>query len=146
MNEEKIFERLIELGFPSVLKASAEYQTIVSYLDRTTTNACILNSVIASFFSFEETQQVIPSTFLSPKQRAIVQLLNILSVTEGVFGGIINLIVFFLSLKQPDWYRKKFRRKARPTFDEVLELKLSCKLEFLEKTDLNLYVIFVLKI
>lgn len=133
MDVEKISKRLSELDIPSLLQQTTELKEIKLYLERVTENINIWNSVMLRFFNFEKDQQQVPSTSLTLRERAMVQLLNILYSTEGGLGGVINLIAFALILRGHNDLRSQPKRKFVSEFNGLLEAQLSDKLKLLRK-------------
>jgi hypothetical protein len=130
---EEVRKRIIELDLQNaLLKGASNPVKIKHYLTNIMDNAGILQSIMLRHFDLS-TAKPIPSTDLSPKERSMVQLMNILFTVEGLLAGIVNLTIYALIVNRHDDIFNPHNHEFVSSFEDILSIELGMKLKFLEK-------------
>jgi hypothetical protein len=127
---EDIEEKIKAIDLPSALKIASDSRSVIEYLGRIVINRGILDTVFLKQLNF---QTIPPTTNLTPQEKSLLQLVNILFTTEGHFGGIVNLTIYALMVNKHHDVWNEWRQKFASLFEDILDIPLSVKMKFLKR-------------
>lgn len=78
-----------------------------------------------------------PKSTLSPKQKSLLELFMYLELVEGAFSEIVHTIAFMLVENGHDIYNP-YRMKFAKYYEELYDVPLFVKLQFLEEHKFNI--------
>ncbi len=128
---EEIEKKIRELDVrKALLIGPSDQAMIISYLFNILENRRILDLTMLRHLNFQTT---VPTTNLSPKERCMLQLMNILFTVECTLAGIFNLAIYALIVNAHHDICTTHTHDFASSFEDIYDVDLSMKMKFLEK-------------